>query len=184
MRRSQHKVRESMTRAILALVAFFAVFLSSCTTTANSEPSPSYQIEDMMCLAQNIYFESRGESRQGQLAVAFVTKNRAESSRFPNSICDVVYQGGIDGSPPRRNRCQFSWYCDGKPDVPRDMNAWQRAKEVAIEVLMNEVDDLTQGATYFHAHYVTPRWSRHFARTIVIDRHIFYADKKQQDIEV
>jgi len=117
------------------------------------------------CLALNIYFESRGESAQGQMAVAHVTLNRVRSSRFPNSICDVVYQ-------PR----QFSWTHDGKSDQPKNKRAWKRAKYIArIAQQWHAVgEDFSEGALYFHADYVQPYWADIFEQTIQIGRHIFY----------
>ena len=71
--------------------------------------------EELDCLARNIYFESRNQPLAGRLAVGQVTMNRVDSPRFPNTVCDVVMQGG-----ERLHRCQFSWYCDGEVDFPSD----------------------------------------------------------------
>ena len=126
---------------------------------------------ELHCLAQNIYFEARSEPFLGQLGVAMVALNRVRSDRFPDTICGVVRQGG-----PKRRRCQFSWYCDGKADRPTNTVAWQRAKDLAQRVLFGRVDDPTGGAMWYHADYVKPRWARHLRRTQRIGRHLYYGD--------
>ena len=91
------------------------------------------------CLTKNIYFEAKNQSIAGQLAVALVVINRVKDKRFPKTICDVIYEGPtyeswktrqIPDLPkesrkyyPRRDRCQFSWYCDGKSDNPKELTA-------------------------------------------------------------
>jgi spore germination cell wall hydrolase CwlJ-like protein len=124
--------------------------------------------QDRYCLAQNMYFESRGESQVGQEFVAWVTLNRVMDTKFPNDICSVVWQDS-----------QFSWTHDGKSDTPTDPTAWAQAQAIAGEVLLAYgVDrDPTEGATYFHADWVTPDWSKRFERVVQIDGHIFYADR-------
>ena len=90
---------------------------------------------------------------------------------FPNNICDVVYQGG-----ERRHRCQFSWYCDGKSDNPKELTSIDKAQWVAWLVLNGHIFDFTRGATHYHADYVNPKWNRHdeVERIVQIDNHIFY----------
>ena len=141
--------------------------------TTQSTPDPEAIFadtseEDRYCLAQNMYFESRGESQVGQEFVAWVTLNRVMDADFPNNICSVVWQGS-----------QFSWTHDGKSDTPTDPDAWAQAQAIAGEVLMAYgVDrDPTEGATYFHANHVSPGWSKRFERVVQIDGHIFYADR-------
>ena len=74
---------------------------------------------EIECMAKNIYFEAAVESTAGQLAVAQVTLNRVKSRHYPNSVCEVVYEGPHTANGfPKRDRCQFSWYCDGKGDDP------------------------------------------------------------------
>ena len=124
---------------------------------------------DLRCLALNIYHEARSEPESGQIAVARVTLNRVESEAFPESICGVVKQGS-----QKRHRCQFSWWCDGKPDEPKEQKAWKRSLEISRRVLTDEVPDPTDGALYYHTDYVSPKWSRHLERTTRIGRHLFY----------
>lgn len=132
---------------------------------------------DFECLAHNVYFEARGESALGQRAVAWVTLNRMFSEQFPDTICEVVKQAVVDSNGnPRRHQCQFSWYCDGKADVPQDQEAFAQAQAMAQEVLENYFDrpDPTEGSLYFHADFVNPSWRRSFNRVVQIDKHIFY----------
>jgi spore germination cell wall hydrolase CwlJ-like protein len=130
--------------------------------------------EELHCLALNIYHEARSEPRSGQIAVARVTLNRVESSAFPGSVCDVVKQGG-----EKRNRCQFSWWCDGKSDEPTEPRAWRRSLEIGKRVLADKVADPTNGALFYHADYVQPKWSRSFDRTAQIGRHLFYRPSRE-----
>jgi len=120
----------------------------------------------LMCMALNIYFEARSEDFQSQLAVAHVVENRVESSSFPNSYCGVVQDGGES-----RNQCQFSWYCDGKSDTPFDASAWKEAVRVAM--IYRKYSDPTDGALWYHAHYVQPRWAG--GNYIAVGSHKFYS---------
>lgn len=126
--------------------------------------------KEFHCLALNIYWEARSESRTGQVGVAMVTLNRVADPFFPQTICEVVRQGG----PTPKHQCQFSWYCDGKSDVPQDAAAWRRAQEVAYAVLFGGPLDPTHGALFYHADYVRPLWSRSMTKTTRIGRHIYY----------
>ncbi|MEE4348958.1 MAG: cell wall hydrolase [Pacificimonas sp.] len=120
--------------------------------------------EEMRCLASAVYNEARGEPLEGQLAVAQVVLNRADDSRWPDTLCAVVYQ-----------RYQFSFTFDGKPDFPTHNRAtWQRAKAVAIVAATDTWEDVTDEAVFFHADYVNPKWRSAFHRTSTIGRHIFY----------
>jgi len=141
---------------------------------------------DAECLAKNIYFEAGVESTAGKLAVANVTINRAIDSNYPNTICGVVQEGihyynsKKDKYFPVRDRCQFSWYCDGLKDEPREGRTWDSAQELAERVLVNHYDkaliDITDGATHYHANWMEtyPKWSKQKKVMASIDRHIFY----------
>jgi len=134
----------------------------------------------MHCLATNIYHEARGESYAGKVAVANVTMNRVKNKKFPNTVCGVVYQAQTrenwkGNMVPKRNKCQFSWYCDGKSDWPTDQDAWIEAQQIAYNmVVFNDARGLTEGATHYHATYVSPEWARDFALVGRIGEHIFY----------
>ena len=131
------------------------------------------------CLATAIYFEARGEPMVGQVAVAQVIVNRVYDERFPDTVCDVVKQGEYytwNKSIPIKHRCQFSFWCDGKPEVMRDETAKQWAYNVAESALAGFFYDTTSGATHYHADYVVPSWSTNsmFTKTVQINAHIFY----------
>ena len=133
--------------------------------------------EMLTCLALNVYHESKNQSLIGQIAVAQVTMNRVRDERYPNNVCDVVKQGLTykwNPSIPIRNKCQFSWYCDGKSDKPRDEHAWDKAMLVAHGVYYGNLDDFVEGATHYHAHYVLPSWASTKTYITRIDDHIFY----------
>ena len=133
------------------------------------------------CLSLNIYFEAAVESTAGKLAVAQVTLNRVKSKQFPNTICDVVYEGSHFASGhPKRDMCQFSWYCDGKHDNPNPSSAWRDSQAVAEYAMTHpELIDITDGATHYHADYIpNPRWAIASHRTLQIDTHIFYNKSK------
>ena len=149
-----------------------------------------YTAADVLCLAKNIYFEAGVESTAGKLAVANVTINRTLRDNYPDSICGVVHQGihrynvRIDEYVPVRDRCQFSWYCDGLLDEPREGRTWKSAQNLAKKVLVNHYDkaliDITDGAMYYHANWMEkyPSWSKKKKIMTSIDRHIFYGGKK------
>jgi spore germination cell wall hydrolase CwlJ-like protein len=149
-----------------------------------------YTPADILCLAKNIYFEAGVESTAGKLAVANVTINRTLRNNYPNSICGVVHEGihryneRIGEHVPVRDRCQFSWYCDGLLDEPREGRTWKSAQDLAKKVLVNHYDkaliDITDGATHYHANWMEtyPSWSKKKKIMASIDRHIFYGSKK------
>jgi spore germination cell wall hydrolase CwlJ-like protein len=123
------------------------------------------------CLARAIYFEARSESELGQLAVATVILNRSRAENYPSSICGVVYQGAS-----RLNACQFSFACDGQSDLPQTGRAWDAALAVtALALSDDEPMQSVAAATFYHADYVTPYWSKSMNRLTKIGRHIFYS---------
>ncbi len=126
--------------------------------------------DDLQCLALTIYFEARGEPQAGKLAVASVVMNRVADRRYPNRICDVVRQGG----EWPRYRCQFSWWCDGRSDFPRNSEAWTQSSALAFLVYWGFLRDPTEGALWYHAEYVRPFWRKAFERGPKIGGHIFY----------
>jgi len=137
--------------------------------------------KEINCLAVNMYHEARGESTEGQLAVAFVTLNRMESKSYPDSVCGVVYQGRHKPSwkdeailVPIRWRCQFSWYCDGKPDIVRDTDLFNEMVHLSIDVWRGRHEDMTDGSLFYHADYVQPSWAKSMVMVTQIDRHMFY----------
>ena len=139
-----------------------------------------------LCLALNTYHEAKNQSMIGQIATAQVVMNRVEDSRYPNTVCEVVKQGPTRTSwkdpskrIPVKHRCQFSWYCDGKSDIPKNKKAWKKAQDYAYLVLNNRIRiDVTEGATHYHATYVKPAWAKTKTRTTRIETHIFYRWEK------
>lgn len=137
--------------------------------------------KQLTCLAKNIYFEARNEPFAGQFAVALVTLNRVNDSAFPNTICKVVYQGihTADGFP-KRNRCQFSWYCDGNSDEVQNLKSYDKTQKIANLAMLqyskmkSEGLDFTEGARYYHTYEISPRWSTSFPKVGRIGDHIFY----------
>tara|TARA_R100001460_G_scaffold67019_1_gene107322 strand:+ start:95 stop:538 length:444 start_codon:yes stop_codon:yes gene_type:complete len=126
----------------------------------------------LMCLALNIYFEARSEPIEGQIAIAEVTLNRVASANYPNDVCSVVLQENKDG-------CQFSWWCDGKSDQPREHNSLQTSKALA-ELMLNEGHHITvigNEATHYHNNEVHPYWANDLHKIRRIGKHIFYKKK-------
>ena len=135
--------------------------------------------EELLCMAKNIYFEAGNQPLSGKIAVGLVTINRTISSQFPNTICEVVYQSeyftnskGID--VPIIGKCQFSWFCDGKSDNPTESYTWLQSIGVSEELLDYSFIDLTEGALWYHADYVSPEWSNYLQKIVTIENHIFY----------
>ena len=138
------------------------------------------EAEDMLrqsqCLAQAIYYEARSESTAGQLGVAEVIANRVNDHRYPNTICDVVFQGAT-----RTTGCQFTFTCDGAMDkAPRGVK-WDKAQRIAAHVLMDLNEGKTGGATHYHATYVDPIWNSGLIKTRQIGTHIFYRFPRGQE---
>ena len=155
------------------------------SATAKPRPRPKRRAEkplskEARCLALAIYYEARGESEDGQVAVSHVILNRVDSKRYPNTICGVVYQNSH-----MRNRCQFSFTCDGKPERPDNAKIWSRSKQLARQMLCGpecslETVPLTgsvRHATHYHATYVSPGWSRRMRLVGRIGQHRFYVKK-------
>lgn len=155
-------------KKILALT--LAISCATAGAFENIKPSE----EDLTWLAKNVYFEARNQPAAGRMAVMMVTLNRVVSDKFPNTIKNVVTQGGV-----RRHRCQFSWYCDGKSDNIRDWETFNEIKYMISALLpyVSPTLDITSGSLYYHATYVTPNWSTKMKKIIQIGDHIFYKEK-------
>ena len=138
--------------------------------------------EAIVCLALNAYHEARDQDIRGMIAVSQVVMNRVESRRFPDKVCDVVYQGHHRKSwadpnkrIPIKNKCQFSWYCDGKPDEIDDQQSWKQAQAVAYMLLSrNVMRGISEGSTHYHATYVSPKWAPTLYPIGRIGKHRFY----------
>ena len=154
------------------------------------EPHPFNYKDEVKCLAQNIYFEARDQTIKGQIAVALVVINRVESANFPNTICKVIQQASRyrDGRI-KRNRCHFSWYCDGLPDFPKEKIAWGISLLISRAMLEQngganirhfgkqwQMKDFLHGATHYHRIDVNPYWNRKMLKVMTIGDHIFWKD--------
>jgi spore germination cell wall hydrolase CwlJ-like protein len=120
--------------------------------------------EQTNCLATAVYFEARGESLEGQLAVARVVMNRASSGRYPPDWCSVVKQPA-----------QFSFVRHGEfPQADTNSEAWRRAEAIAELAAANIVPSVSQDVLWYHANYVAPRWRSNLQEVQQIGAHIFY----------
>ena len=145
---------------------------------------------EVECLSLNMYHEARNQGTAGVLAVSNVVLNRVYDERFPDTICGVVKQGPTrvswrkgGGMIPIKNRCQFSWYCDGKSDeIPLyDIDVYRIALAIAQKVFFGSYSkDITNGATHYHADYVFPAWRKQKTKTLVVANHIFYRWEKSK----
>ena len=140
--------------------------------------------QDTYCMALNIYHESRSENLAGKFAVADVVMNRVNNRSYPDSVCGVIYDAELKPSwkdptkeVPVRNRCQFSWYCDGKPDEPTEQDAWNESILVAHQLIFEgRMEGITEGATHYHTTYVEPYWATSLDLVGHIGTHIFYRE--------
>lgn len=121
------------------------------------------------CLARAVYYEARSEDTVGQMAVAEVVMNRVRDPRFPKTICDVVFQGQY-----RNTGCQFTFTCDGSVRQKPYGGAWDRAKDIALHVMLGLNKPVTNKATHYHTDYVNPYWAPGLVETATIGTHIFY----------
>jgi spore germination cell wall hydrolase CwlJ-like protein len=126
------------------------------------------------CLARTIYWEARGRDRRVMHGVANVVMNRLRNGGFPDSICGIVKQGS------EKKGCQFSWWCDGRPDSAQEAKPYETSKEIARKALNRQLKDLTGGALYFHGKGVKPSWEKDFIKTIRIDGLTFYRPPRRQ----
>jgi spore germination cell wall hydrolase CwlJ-like protein len=122
------------------------------------------------CLSEVLYFEARGEGRQGQQAIAEVVFHRMNTGNYGHSICAVVYEGA--GHPG----CQFTFTCNGELAKNKERDAWRESEVLAAQILTGEVPlhNTTGGATNFHAVSVSPDWADSMNVTTQIGNHIFY----------
>lgn len=155
----------------MRIIYLAAAIVIAFSTSVKAE-NKVVDAEQLYCLALNVYYEARSEPVSGKLAVGYVVLNRVADKRFPNTICDVVQQGN-------GHSCQFSWWCDGKSDIPKNMEAWNESIQLAEQIFEHTTQDLTKGAKWYHADYVEPSWAKRLVRTTKLGRHIFYTDPPQ-----
>ena len=180
------------------LLAAGLILISSTQITGNQNNVAEYLLLDQNkeilssaeCLALNMYYETRNQGTAGALGVTAVVYNRVKDKRFPNTICGVIKQGPIRESwktkktsdpydavyYPIKNRCQFSWYCDGKSDTPYDKKRYNELLKFAYIIMNDEISfiDITDGALFYHADNIRPSWAKTKKRTTKIGNHIFY----------
>ncbi|GLZ86496.1 cell wall hydrolase [Metapseudomonas resinovorans] len=133
------------------------------------DPAGAAPLDDAItCLARSIYWEAKGEPPHEMEAVANVVMNRLASDDFPDTVCAVVKQGSETKS------CQFSWWCDGRPDEVVEEVRYELATEIARKALNGQLKDRTEGALYFHDRTVSPEWAHEYARTAQTRRFLFY----------
>ncbi len=183
----------SIVYTVVAYASAETPLINVSDTVAKEEIHVTHAVsnEDLQCLAENIYFEAGTESYAGKVAVALVTLTRVNDKRYPNGICEVVKEGPLYESwktrndanlPdeervyfPRKHKCQFSWYCDGKSDKVRPGIGWDQAREVAYKVaVLGMYKGMVEESTHYHATYVSPAWRHDMTLIGRIDTHIFY----------
>lgn len=130
---------------------------------------PTVDQREHHCLSQAVYYEARGETQRGQVAVGEVIMNRVRSPYYPKSICAVVYQGSH-----RATGCQFTFTCDGSLAHRPRGRAWERAQRVATALMLGYTRPVTQHATHYHTNAVDPVWSAGLVETTSIGSHVFY----------
>jgi len=164
---------------MLASGRFFGRFLIGCALSflalTGGVPAAKSEDSEVRCLALTIYFEARGESELGQLAVGHVVMNRIRDADFPRTVCGVVQQGS-----EARNQCQFSWWCDGLSDRPRDKSALRESLKLAMQIYRGCTNDPTAGALWYHTSEVRPAWSTKVGRPQKIGAHVFYRGKPEK----
>ncbi len=173
-------LNDKWTRISLGLILAVVLLTIAIPATGEIEGENEYiDTKSQMCLAKNIYFEARDQRTASHVAVSLVVLNRVNDPRYPNTICEVIYQGPTYSWKPDfpvRNKCQFSWYCDGKSDKPKELEAWNEALKIASLILSHKsyLLDFTEGSTHYHATHIKPHWADHLTRIAQIEGHIFY----------
>ena len=167
---------------VLNSIVVLCMILIGWSYASNAHERKVIDPEALRCVALNIYFETSAESLIDSMSVTDVVLNRVMDTRYPDDICDVIYQGlkTKDGKM-RRNKCQFSWYCDGKSDVPKHKAAWMRSQSYAYQMLAyGTYRGLTEGSTHYHAHYVNPKWNKDFGMNYIgsFGLHKFYRSEQ------
>jgi spore germination cell wall hydrolase CwlJ-like protein len=174
-------------KALAIVIGIFLVFfigsktinykldsLRNEATLLPSQVTAEVRTKQLDCLARNIYHEAGNEPFEGKAAVAQVTLNRAESGKFPNDICKVVYQKNV---VYEKVLCQFSWYCEQATMArPKNQAVYNQSMDAAKQVLLEgfRLPSL-KNAMYYHADYVNPKWK--LEKVATVGRHIFYSDR-------
>jgi spore germination cell wall hydrolase CwlJ-like protein len=179
--------------------------MASLALSYEVETGTPQNLDELKCMAENIYFEGRAEPLMGKVAIGHVVMNRVASDRHPNTICEVVHEGphreswktrGKDVADeerkffPIRNKCDFSWYCDGEKDIiwvsymngeviDANMTAWRDSIHMALMVMNGEIRDNTKGADhYYNYHISSPYWVGAMTHTVYHGNHRFMKEKR------
>ena len=168
-----HKNKMPRARKLLATVAVAAVVATGLAANASAEDGVD---SEHRCLAEALYYEARDQGIVGMVAVAAVVKNRVKSDRYPDSVCEVVRQAQTWAGNPVRDRCQFSFFCDGLPERPAEKEAWATALRIS-EALLNTDFEMRglEDATHYHATSVQPSWSMVLEPCGQVGDHVFYS---------
>lgn len=150
--------------------------LAGCILTASTLNALACSIDNQIhALALNMYHEARGEGNDAMQLVGEVTLNRVKNPHFPNTVCGVVYQARRNEKGEIvKNKCQFSWYCDGRSDAPKNNKLWSLSKSIATALLTDSIELLGTEATHYHATRVKPHWAKHYENLGVYGKHVFY----------
>ena len=188
----QTSIRLRFSRVLASMLLGAAFVLAPVASTRAIDIPADFQIDfssivvsrdELVCLALNDYFEARSETLAGRIAVARVVLNRAMDPRFPSNLCDVVKQSKMQGVA---HKCQFSWYCDAKNDVPYEADQWRTSLKIATAVLQvdSSIPDPTGGALWYHADFINPSWAAEYESTAIIGGHVFYREPDSQRTKV
>ena len=174
-----------------SLMLGIGIMLCACAkpATAKEELVP-FEVAERVCLAEALFFEAGNQPLIGMIAVGEVIINRIKSEKYPDTVCDVVHEGPISSwhykelgkKVPIKNKCQFSYYCDGKSediDEYKRTDTYQKVTRAVIYIMdiLNTGKSkirIVDGSTHYHADYVSPEWSKHLHRIVQIEDHIFY----------
>ena len=174
--RWHHADKEMLIAALLVCAVLaglgFALQAVFASKDAARERARTAEAQELACLARNVYFEARGEPRAGQYAVAEVTMNRKGAERFPDTVCGVVHEKNWDAIRGRFVGA-FSWTEFDVLPEPSGVE-WAHAQKVAVDVYFRRAAPQLQGATHFHATYITPAWAKQKKPVARIGRHVFY----------
>lgn len=161
--------------AAIAQPAIVHIPMTVPTVTARyTPPEPMVDEAELTCMALAIYHEARGEPSRGQAAVGWVIMNRLHSGKYPTTICGIVQQAVIRNGRIVRNRCQFSWYCDGKDDTPKNWPVFEKSKAMARAVITGQVANPVGNSLFFDG-FVHQRQTAKRKGFIQIGNHRFYA---------
>lgn len=154
-------------KPLKVLAISLALVITGASTPAlstNKVIDNSINNSQVTCLADNAYFEARGQSTHGKIAVMNVVMNRVADPRFPKTPCGVIYQRS-------GKSCQFSWVCSGSRKV-KETSVYRDIQHLASKVYAREIGDVTGGAKFFHSRSISPGWRKR--PTVIIGSHVFY----------